>query len=365
MKKYLLSLALVVLLGTTASMAFAGPFVALEYNTPVSITSVPVATGDSLEAFSDIPTDFWAWAEILECSVTPTAATDAIVHGYGDGSYQDTFEVTRGMMAVFVANGAGYTDDAPATPTFPDVPDSYWAFSQIEQCVLNSVVSGYEDGLFRPAVTVTRDQMAVFLANATGLATGANDGRFADVEDGFWAEDEIFACVENNIALGFADNTYRPARVVTRDAMAVFVWRALVRLDGNSVVLGSGGTTDFVPAGGEGTADLFLPDDMAGATGAADEDLAEGVVAYIVLDAVQAADGDIVFDVLDSDGASVATDFVTVDKSADWTAVDTSGGIPWLVAVYQIESGVLAAGDYTVTATLQNGAVVEIGAFTI
>jgi hypothetical protein len=45
----------------------------------------------------------------------------------------------------------------------------YWAYKHIEYCKAQGIVSGYWDG-YHPADTVTRDQMAVYVARAFGLA---------------------------------------------------------------------------------------------------------------------------------------------------------------------------------------------------
>lgn len=342
--KYLLVLALALAVVSLASAAFAAPFTALQYNVPLTVTSVPVPDDFSQDAFSDIPTlipatedaeavpAFWAWAEILEASLTDTASTEGVVKGYGDGSYQPGFEVTRSMMAVFLANGLGLTTEAAETPFFDDVPDSYWAYTQVQQCAQVGLVLGYTDffgeghDAFLPAATVTRDQMAVFLVRATvTTTTSVYDGQFTDIVDedspGWWAKDEIVTCVDENIALGYpnapdpedpeADTGvfFAPARKVTRDQMAVFVWRALIRLNGNCVVLGGPAMTDtpeLAPAGtGEASA-LFLPTELGGLTGANipvdEEDEALPVtgdqdVVFVVLDAAQVPTGDIVFEV--------------------------------------------------------------------
>ena len=74
---------------------------------------------------------------------------------------------------------AALEDYVPADPRdFPDVPstgygddgtDPFWAYNHIEYCVENGVVSGYDDGYYRPEWIVTRDQMAVYVARAFGL----------------------------------------------------------------------------------------------------------------------------------------------------------------------------------------------------
>ncbi len=82
-------------------------------------------------------------------------------------------------MAVYVARALvapegeeGLADYVPADPrNFPDVPADHWAYTHIEYCVENGVVAGYLDGNYQPDNTVTRDQMAVYVARAFGLAS--------------------------------------------------------------------------------------------------------------------------------------------------------------------------------------------------
>jgi hypothetical protein len=82
-------------------------------------------------------------------------------------------------MAVYVARAlvaptgdAGLADYVPADPRdFPDVTTDHWAYTHVEYCVENGVVQGYEDGYYHPEIVVTRDQMAVYVARAFGLAS--------------------------------------------------------------------------------------------------------------------------------------------------------------------------------------------------
>ncbi len=57
----------------------------------------------------------------------------------------------------------------PANATFNDVPTDYWAFNQIEALNSSGITSGCGGENFCPDDTVTRAQMAVFLARALGL----------------------------------------------------------------------------------------------------------------------------------------------------------------------------------------------------
>jgi hypothetical protein len=49
------------------------------------------------------------------------------------------------------------------------VPTDFWAYRHVEYCVEHGVVAGYDGGTCRPADLVTRDQMAVYVQRALGL----------------------------------------------------------------------------------------------------------------------------------------------------------------------------------------------------
>jgi len=119
--------------------------------------------------FSDIPSTHWAYKHI------EYAVSQDVVNGYDDGTYKPGLVVDRGQMAVFVARAmvtpsgdAGIADPVPP-PTFTDVPSDFWAYKQVEYCVGQGVVKGYDDGTYRPGDPVTRDQMAVYVARAFKL----------------------------------------------------------------------------------------------------------------------------------------------------------------------------------------------------
>lgn len=58
---------------------------------------------------------------------------------------------------------------APASATFGDVPTGHWAFDYIEALAASGITAGCGGGSFCPEATLTRAEMAVFLAKALGL----------------------------------------------------------------------------------------------------------------------------------------------------------------------------------------------------
>lgn len=123
-----------------------------------------VPAGGGAATFADVPIGHWAYEYI------DYAVTHGVVQGYADGLYRPERDVDRGQMAVYVARAMEWVsisdDMATAPELFPDVPAGFWAGSAIEECLANGVVEGYDDGLYRPSATVTRDQMAAYVARA-------------------------------------------------------------------------------------------------------------------------------------------------------------------------------------------------------
>jgi hypothetical protein len=360
--KYVWTLLLVVVFATMASsMAFA-QWIQLEYTPSVTPTSLPEARAWSSDTYNDVEGGVQPfWGTIEELTVTATVAkADGVVGGFGDGSYQPTWNVNRAAMAIFIARAAGIT--APVSgAVFPDVPEGYWADNEIQACLDNDIVAGFDDGLYRPTQLVTRAQMSVFVVKATGGTSTAYTAGFDDMDDTHWASGYIQTLVDDDIVSGYPDNFFRPERLVNRGEMSVFIWRSLV---GDVVLNTAFGTTvgaaaDIIPA--EGTSDLYLPGDIT-TTDAAGADLAPGVTVHVVLDAVAVGTGSIVFELDDSAG-NVDTETEPV-AGPYITEVDANGGVAYLVAAYTIESG-LGPEDYTVTITLPNGAVLDAGGFNV
>jgi hypothetical protein len=118
-----------------------------------------------------------------------------------------------------------FSDIAPGTP-------GGWAAFHVQECAgrVPMIVQGYGGGVYAPGVTVTRNQMAVFVQRAFQLPLSNYTGGFADLNPGDWADDEIQSCVDAGIVQGVPGDplpSYLPTYPVDRGQMAVFVARGL------------------------------------------------------------------------------------------------------------------------------------------
>ncbi len=156
--------------------------------------------------------------------------------GMGDHTYYFSFTDGEGGTARLPASG---TKSGPTvTIEFPDVPVGFWAYNEIQGCVMGGVVGGYPDGYYHPEMDVARDQMAVFVARAdrggeANVPAGPPEATFNDVPTDHWAYKHVEYCVAEYIVTGYGAGTYAPTVPVTRDQMAVYIARALVGGESN------------------------------------------------------------------------------------------------------------------------------------
>lgn len=165
----------------------------------------------------------------------PTTLNDtdhyAYIVGYEDGTIRPNGHITRAEAAtVFFrlltdkARDANLTDRSP----YPDVSAGAWYNKAIATLSRMGILSGYEDGSFRPNATVTR---AEFAAMAARFDTEAKpvDTPFTDLT-GCWAADEIAKAYGKGWVNGYGDNTFRPNGPITRAEAVTLINRVLRRL---------------------------------------------------------------------------------------------------------------------------------------
>ena len=109
---------------------------------------------------------------------------------------------------------------ATATPkeaiTFNDVPDNYWAKPYIDALSSRGLISGFEDGSFRPDQPLTRAQIARIVSKTFDLTADKKSLEFTDVGSKFWARESIGEVVRGGFMTGFPNNTFAPNTPVTR-----------------------------------------------------------------------------------------------------------------------------------------------------
>nr|WP_315020283.1 S-layer homology domain-containing protein [uncultured Aminipila sp.] len=102
----------------------------------------------------------------------------------------------------------------------------HWAGTAINTLIENNIISGYEDGRFKPSKSITREEACVLLtrfALEQGLIQKSdlytdNDIILADVKN-TWSLASIQYMYRNNIMEAYPDGTFQPSTTLTRESM--------------------------------------------------------------------------------------------------------------------------------------------------
>ena len=115
---------------------------------------------------------------------------------------------------------AGYTDVA-------EDASEYTAVSTLSSL---GILTGYEDGSFRPENNITRADFALLLVRVFNL-TSDDITNFDDVSENDYFASELAIARNTGIVNGIGDNRYAPRNTITRQDMMVMVYRAMQSLN--------------------------------------------------------------------------------------------------------------------------------------
>lgn len=167
-------------------------------------------------------------------------AAKQIVQGVSDMRFAPNGKITRAEFLALLVRAMGLRTAAdPTAQAFVDVPANAWFAPEVAAGVKAGLASGVTEELFDPNAQVTREQMAVMLANALTLAgeqanaSGSNGApaSFSDEEQiSPWARSAAERIAAAGIMRGTADGRMHPEAFATRAEAAATLKRLLVAL---------------------------------------------------------------------------------------------------------------------------------------
>ena len=113
-------------------------------------------------------------------------------------------------------SAAATAEPSQSTLLFVDVLNDYWAKPYIDALSDRGLISGYEDGTFRPEAPLARAQVANIISRVFDLTTDKAEPEFLDVGSDYWARESIGEVVNGGFMDGFPDDTFAPNIEVTR-----------------------------------------------------------------------------------------------------------------------------------------------------
>lgn len=153
----------------------------------------------------------------------------AFLVGYAEGTFGPECNMTRAEVTTMFARLLTEQIEADKTysSTFNDVAKDCWAANYIGYMQQFGIVTGYEDGSFRPDAPVTRAEFAAIASRFEKLTQGS--ASFTDVPDTHWAVRYINFAATRGWVTGYEDGTFKPEHSITRAEVAAVTCRLLER----------------------------------------------------------------------------------------------------------------------------------------
>lgn len=140
--------------------------------------------------FTDVSGDEWY------ANYVGYAAEKGYIHGYDGGPFKADIDITRGELAVILSKYGSFDGDGICTE-FSDVPNDYYATGYIKSLYDENIVSGYEDGTFKPDNSVTRAEAVTMMNKVLDNPIAENaENPFDDVSPNHWAYNQIMTAVQ-------------------------------------------------------------------------------------------------------------------------------------------------------------------------
>ena len=164
---------------------------------------------------------------VADAKVTTPPTTGGGGGGGGAGGYT--------APATTVVPGKDYSDNSEKEETvssksgFTDMADYKWADEAVDYLADKGIISGTGHNKFNPEGIITREQIAKIMVLAMGEFDDAATAEYADVEKSGWAYKYIASAKQSGLMNGFTDVQFAPFAPITREDLAVIIYRAMVK----------------------------------------------------------------------------------------------------------------------------------------
>ncbi|TFE03986.1 S-layer homology domain-containing protein [Jeotgalibacillus salarius] len=152
----------------------------------------------------------------------------ALITGYQDGTFKPVTTLSRAHAAVLLTRMMELSTESVENPQFKDVNESHLYYKEIAAAANAGIISGKADGTFDAQASLTRAQMAVILTRAYGF-DGMYQPSINDAPESFWAHKEIHALADAGITVPYEGNNFRPNEFVNRSQFSTFMYRILTQ----------------------------------------------------------------------------------------------------------------------------------------
>ena len=178
---------------------------------------IPLSGSATVEIVDDNSREF---ADVSPDSWASDAVAFTSAHELFNGTGKTTFSpeltMSRGMLAVVLHNLESNPETA-FNDIFADVGSGAWYAEAVSWAADRGIATGYDNGSFGAADPITREQLAVMLWRYAGSPAADSELNFTDAGNtSSWALEAMSWAVENGIINGFGNGILSPGGQATR-----------------------------------------------------------------------------------------------------------------------------------------------------
>lgn len=142
-----------------------------------------------------------------------------------DGNIPVEFEPLYNAIASEAYLILGFGKHREPTHVFDDLENHLWAEKAIAYLFDKDIINGVSDFSFSPASNVTREQFAKMMCVAFEIEPSDSKPVFSDVKEGDWFYPYVTTMASQNLILGIGDGKFGTGQNITRQDMAVLMFR--------------------------------------------------------------------------------------------------------------------------------------------
>ncbi|MRM90510.1 hypothetical protein EAI28_19475 [Faecalicatena contorta] len=118
-----------------------------------------------------------------------------------------------------------YGGEEEVTLPYNDIKKNDWFYDAAVYMYKNKIMTGLEPTVFGASEKVSRAQFATILYRASGENKTPFAARFPDVKDGQFYSESVTWAADRGIITGYENGTFGPGDFITREQMAVLLYR--------------------------------------------------------------------------------------------------------------------------------------------
>lgn len=185
---------------------------------------------DGLSAIKSIMGKDYASYAAVETAFAAAISSNSAGGGSGSGSSGGGSGSSGGATVSSGSSGFSGTFVPQTTNNvsiFDDMEDAKWAQPAVNKLYEMKVISGVGEKMFEPNRNIARNEAAKLIAWFFEERTIGTDNPFADVSETHWSYPYVLAVYKNGIIKGKTENIFAGEDNVTREELAVMIYRAL------------------------------------------------------------------------------------------------------------------------------------------